>query len=283
MARAIWSGSISFGLVNIPIKLVGAITDKDIHFNQLHEQDGARIRYRKFCAKDDIEVPNEDIVKGYEIAQGQYVTFSDEELESADPKAARTVDIQDFVALDEIDPTYFDKPYYLIPDKNANKAYALLLQALEKSKKVGIARMVMREKEYLVALRSLGGVLMMETMHFAEEVVPPESLADEIKADEGAVDKRQLQLAQSIIDSLTTEFDPEKYENTHRQKLLDLIEAKAAGKQIVVEPTQPVSVKTADLLGALEKSLAMAKAQATKEKAKPTRAKAVVHPRKRSS
>lgn len=267
MARAIWSGSISFGLVNIPIKLTGAIVDKDIHFNQLHEQDGARIRYKKFCAKDNVEVSNEDIVRGYEISQGQYVTFTDEELEAADPKAARTVDIQDFVALDQIDPSYFDKPYYLVPDKNAHKAYALLLAALTKSKKVGIARMVMREKEYLVAIRALSGVLCLETMHFAEEVVPPESLVDEVKADDVAIDKRQLELAQGIITSLTTDFEPEKYENTYRKKVLELIEAKAEGKQIVTEPEAPVSVKTADLLGALEKSLALAKTQAAKPKA----------------
>lgn len=271
MARAIWSGSISFGLVNIPIKLVGAIQDKDIHFNQLHEQDGARIRYKKFCAKDDLEVPNEDIVKGYEIAAGQYVTFTDEELEAADPKAARTVEIQDFVELEQIDPTYFDKPYYLLPDKNANKAYALLLAALEKSRKVGIARMVMRDKEYLVALRSLKGVLVMETMHFAEEVVDPVKVAKEAEVGDVAVDKRQLQLAESIIDSLTTDFDPEKYENTYRKKVMEMIEAKAAGKQVVVQPEAPVSLKTADLLGALEKSLALAKEQskvATKAPAK---------------
>jgi DNA end-binding protein Ku len=275
MARAIWSGSISFGLVNIPIKLTSAIQDKDIHFNQLHEQDGARIRYKKFCSKDEKEVSNEDIVKGYEIAQGQYVTFTDEELEAADPKGSRTVDIQDFVALSEIDPTYFDKPYYLVPDKNAHKAYALLMAALEKSGKVGIARMVMREKEYLVALRPIQGVLTMETMHFADEVIPPSSLVDEVKAEDNPVDKKQLALAESIIESLTAEFDPEKYENTYRTKVMELIEQKAAGKEIVVEPHVPVSLRTADLLGALEKSLAMAKAASKKpvkkEKAAPSR------------
>lgn len=280
MARAIWSGSISFGLVNIPIKLTGAVTDKDIHFNQLHEQDGARIRYRKFCAKDDMEVPNEDIVKGYEIAQGQYVTFSDDELEAADPKAARTVEIQDFVELAQIDPTFFDNPYYLVPDKNAHKAYALLLAALEKSDKVGIARMVMREKEYLVAIRALQGVLMLQTMRFHEEVVPPSSLVDEVKAEDNPVDKRQLQLAEGIIDSLTADFDPEKYENTHRKKLMEIIERKAAGKKIVVEPHVPASLRTSDLLGALEKSLAMAKAQA--KKPQPGKEKAVAT-RKRGS
>ena len=281
MARAIWSGSISFGLVNIPVKLVGAVSDKDIHFNQLHEQDGARIRYKKVCAKDGHEVPNEDIVKGYEIRSGHYVTFTDEELDAADPKAARTLDIEDFVDLDQIDPAFFDKPYYMVPDKNANKAYALLLAALEKSGKVGIARMVMHSKEYLVAIRAMKGVLMMETMHFAEEVVPPESIADEVKADDVAVDKRQLELAQQIIDSLSRDFEPEKYENHHRKRLLELIEQKAEGKEIVVEPDVPVSVRTADLLGALEKSLAHAKTKAAP--AKEPKAKAVAHPRKRGA
>lgn len=281
MARAIWSGSISFGLVNIPIKLVGAVSDKDIHFNQLHEQDGARIRYRKVCAKDGQEVPSEDIVKGYEIRSGHYVTFTDEELEQADPKAARSLDIEDFVELDQIDPTFFDKPYYLVPDKNANKAYALLLAALEKSKKVGIARMVMHSKEYLVAIRALKGVLVMETMHFAEEVVPPESIADEVKADDVVVDKRQLELAQQIIDSLSRDFEPEKYENHHRKRLLELIERKAEGKEVVVEPDVPVSVRTADLLGALEKSLAHAKTRSAAKE--PRKEKAAPHARKRGS
>jgi DNA end-binding protein Ku len=281
MARAIWSGSISFGLVNIPIKLVGATSDKDIHFNQLHEQDGARIRYKKVCAKDGDEVPNEDIVKGYEIRSGHYVTFTDEELDAADPKGARTLDIEDFVELDQIDPAYFDKPYYMVPDKNAHKAYALLLAALAKSQKVGVARMVMHSKEYLVAIRAMKGVLMMETMHFAEEVVPPESIADEVKVDDVAVDKRQLELAQQIIDSLSRDFEPEKYENHHRKRLLELIEQKAEGKEIVVEPDVPVSVRTADLLGALEKSLAHAKTKSVARK--EPKAKPVAHARKRGS
>jgi DNA end-binding protein Ku len=262
MARAIWSGSISFGLVNIPIKLVGATTDKDIHFNQLHEQDGARIKYQKVCAKDGDVVPNEDIVKGYEIRAGHYVTFTDEELDAADPKAARTVDIEDFVELEQIDPQFFDKPYYLVPDKNAHKAYGLLLAALRKTNKVGVARMVMHAKEYLVAVRALDGVLMMETMHFAEEVVPPSAVADDVKAGDHAVDKKQLDLAEQIIASLTKDFDPAKYENHHRKRVLELIERKAEGKDVVVAPEVPISVKTSDLLGALEQSLAQAKVRA---------------------
>jgi len=272
MARAIWSGSISFGLVNIPIKLVGAVSDKDIHFNQLHEQDGARIKYKKVCAKDGHEVPNEDIVKGYEIRSGHYVTFTDEELDAADPKGSRTVDIEDFVELEQIDPQFFDKPYYMVPDKNAHKAYALLLQALRKSSKVGVARMVMHAKEYLVAVRALDGVLMLETMHFADEVVAPSSIAEDVKVDDVAVDKRQLELAEQIIASLTKDFDPSKYENHHRKRVMELIEQKAEGKDVVVAPEVPVSLRTADLLGALEQSLAAAKVRAVAKPAggKPT-------------
>jgi DNA end-binding protein Ku len=273
MARAIWSGSINFGLVNIPIKLVTAVREKTIHFNQLHEKDGARIKYKKVCSKDGEEVPAEDIVRGYEIRSGQYVTFTDEELEAADPKASRTIEIQDFVDLPEIDPAFFDKPYYLVPDKAAGKAYALLLAALKDTNKVGIARVVMHGKENLVALRALEGVLMMETMHFAEEVTPPEKIAEEVKAEDITVDKRQLELAKQIIDSLSNPFEPEKYENTHRKKVLELIEQKAEGKQVVVEPEVPVSLRTADLLGALEKSLAAAKTRHPPSK----KEKAVVH------
>lgn len=260
MARAIWSGSISFGLVNIPIKLATAVRDKDLHFNQLHEQDGGRIRYKKVCSKDGLEVPNEDIAKGYEVASGQYVTLTDEELEAADPKAARTVDIEDFVAQEEIDPAYYDKPYYLVPDKNAHKAYALLLEALTASRKVGIARMVMREKEYLVAIRAKEGALVLETMHFAEEIVPVSSLKEDL-GDPAAVpvDKRQLALAQQLIESLTAQFEPEKYKNAHRERLLELIERKAAGHKIVVEPAAVPAGRTADLLVALEASLAKAR------------------------
>jgi DNA end-binding protein Ku len=281
MARAIWSGSISFGLVNIPIKVVGAVSDKDIHFNQLHEQDGARIKYKKVCSKDGEEVPAEDIVRGYEIRSGQYVTFTDEELEAADPKASRTVEIQDFVDLPEIDPAFFDKPYYLVPDKAAGKAYALLLAALRDTNKVGVARVVMHGKENLVALRALEGVLMMETMHFAEEVTPPEKIAEEVKAGDIAVDKRQLELAKQIIESLSSPFEPEKYENTHRKKVLELIEQKAEGRQVVVEPEVPVSVRTADLLGALEKSLAAARTRHGEKDGKEPGKKVVAHPRKR--
>jgi DNA end-binding protein Ku len=262
MARTLWSGSISFGLVNIPVKVQGAITDKDVRFHLLHAEDGSRVRFKRVCAKDGHELDQEDIVKGYEVARGQYVTFTDEELENVDAKAARTIDIQHFVALSEIDPAYYEKPHYLVPDKNAEKAYGLLLGALKKTKKVAIARMVMREKEHLVAIRAKGDILLMETMHFADEVVPPEAVAQEVAVKPAEADKKQVEMAEKIIEAMTVEFDPNEYENKHRDRILDLIEQKAAGKEVVIEPEAQVSTKAVDLLTALETSLAQARQKA---------------------
>ena len=256
MARAIWSGSINFGLVNIPIKLVTAIREKDIKFNQLHEKDGSRLQYKKVCAKDNEEVPNDQIIKGYEIASGQYVTLTDEELEAADPKATRNVEIEDFVDQVQIDPIYYDKPYYLVPDKNAHKAYRLLLESLIESDKVGIARMVMHDKEHLVAIRAREGALVMDTMHFHDEVVGVASLQEDLQDDSGPADKRQVALAQQLIESLSSEFKPKKYKDTHRERVQEIIEKKAAGKKIVAVAAAKPSGRSADLLVALEASLA---------------------------
>jgi DNA end-binding protein Ku len=267
MARALWSGSISFGLVNIPVKVATAVSEKEVRFHMLHGRDGARIRLRRVCSKDGAEVPNEDIVRGYEVARGEYVTFTDQEIEAADPKAARTIDIQEFVALDEIDPAYYDRPYYLLPDKNADKAYALLLAAMQRTGKVAIARVVMREKEYLVALRPKGRALMMETMHFADEVVPDEKAAEEVKATAKDVDAKQLALAERLIESLTEPFQPAKHRNTHRDKLLALVEAKVKGHKVVVEPLSAPPVRTVDLLAALESSLSKTRHRQGAEKA----------------
>ena len=259
MARAIWSGSINFGLVNIPIKLVTAVRDKDLKFNQLHEKDGARIRYKKVCAKDGEEVPNDEIVKGYEISAGHYVKLTDEELEAADPKATRQVEIEDFVDQVQIDPMYYDKPYFLVPDKNAHKAYRLLLEALVETDKVGLARMVMHDKEHLVAIRARDGALVMETMYFHDELVPVSSLKEELEGETGPTDKRQIALAQQLIESLSAEFEPKKYKDHHRERVQEIIEKKSAGKKIVAEPVSAPAGRTADLLVALEASLAKAK------------------------
>src|SRR5436309_11862234 len=176
MPRSIWRGAISFGLVNVPVKLYSAVSKKTVRFNQLHAADGARIQQKRVCSKDGEEVPFEEIVKGYEISPDTYVMIEPEELEALDPKKTRTIDIVDFVDLDEIDPLYYEHPYYLAPDTGASKAYKLLLSALEQTNKVAIARVVIRSKEYLTAIRPANGVLTMETMLFTDELVPVDSL-----------------------------------------------------------------------------------------------------------
>ena len=206
MPRAIWSGAISFGLVNVPIKLFTATSQKDVRFHQLHDKDGARIQQKRVCSKDGEEVPMEHIVKGYEVSRDKYVLITPEELDALDPKATRTIDILDFVDLDEIDPVYFDSTYYMVPEKGAGKAYALLLEAMRKSKKVAIARVVLRQKQHLVALRPLRNALSMETMLYADEVVSPETL--EGLPEDVEVTDRELAMAQQLIDSLADDFKP---------------------------------------------------------------------------
>ena len=215
MARSIWRGAISFGLVNVPVKLYSAVSKKTVRFNQLHDSDGARIQQKRVCSQDGQEIPFENIVKGYEISPDRYVVISPEELEALDPKKTRTIDIEDFVDLDEIDPLFYDHPYYLAPDTGAAKAYQLLLTALEESKKVAIARVVIRSKEYLTAIRPANGLLTMETMLFADELVSPDQI-EELPDEDIKTTKREVDMARQLIDSLTTEFDPSKYRDEYR-------------------------------------------------------------------
>jgi DNA end-binding protein Ku len=260
MARAIWSGAISFGLVNIPVKLYSAVSKKTVRFHQLDAESGQRIRQQRINPESGEEVPYEQIIKGYEIGPDRYVTITPDELESLEPQKTRTIDIEDFVELDEIDPIFYDHPYYLAPDTGAGKAYRLLLDAMQEAGKVAIARVVIRSKENLVAIRPHGGVLTMETMLFADEVIPPDSL-EELSATDGdqKTSKRELDMAQQLIDSLTSEFEPEKYHDEYRERVLDLIERKAQGETVVIEapPEEPKEVP--DLMAALEASIASAK------------------------
>jgi DNA end-binding protein Ku len=210
MARAIWSGSISFGLLNVPVKLYSAVSKKNVSFRELRAEDGSRIRHKRVAEADGEEVPYEEIVKGYEIAPEQYVVLTREELEELDPKKTRAIEIQDFVDLDEIDPIYFDHPYYLGPDKGAEKAYALLVKAMADSNKVAIARFVLRNKENLAAIRPMDGVLTMATMRFADEVVSPEELDGVLTEDGEAPKKQELEMAKQLIESLAGDFEPTK-------------------------------------------------------------------------
>jgi DNA end-binding protein Ku len=257
MPRSIWSGAISFGLVNVPVKLFSAVSRKTVRFHQLHDKDGMRIQQKRICPADGEEVPYDSIVKGYEISPDRYVVIEPEELEALDPKKTRAIEIQEFVDLEEIDPIYFDHPYYLAPDKGAAKAYKLLLQAMEDTSKVAIARVVIRQKENLVAIRATGNVLTMATMVFHDEVVSPDTLDEIPEDDEASVSDREVQMAQQLIGSLTAPFEPEKYHDEYRERVLQLIEAKAAGEEIAVQPAEE-PVKVPDLMAALEQSLAAA-------------------------
>jgi DNA end-binding protein Ku len=263
MARAIWTGSISFGLLNVPVKLYSAVSKKSVSFRELRESDGSRVRHKRVAEADGEEVAYEDIVKGYEIAPDQFVTITREELEELDPKKTRAIEIHDFVDLDDIDPIYFDHPYYLGPDKGAEKAYKLLVDAMDESRKVAIARFVLRNRESLAALRPMEGLLTMATMRFADEVVAPDEIGAEIGAEEdGKPQKRELDMAKTLIDSLTSDFEPDKYRDEYREELLALIERKAKGEKIVAADTEePQPTKAPDLMAALEESLAAVKGE----------------------
>ena len=257
MPRPIWSGAISFGLVNVPVKLYSATSSKDVRFHQLDGKSKSRIKQKRVSMATGEEVPYEDIVKAYEIAPDNYVTIAPEELEALDPKATKTIDIEDFVDLDQIDPVYYERPYYLVPDKGGQKAYALLRNAMRETNKVGIARVVLRTKQYLAAIRPKDDALVMETMLFADEVNPLDEL--DLPGPDVDVTEREEKMARSLIDSLSTEFEPEKYHDEYRERVLELIEQKASGQEIVVEEAAEEAPRVVDLMAALEASLAAVK------------------------
>jgi DNA end-binding protein Ku len=273
MPRAIWSGAISFGLVNIPVKLYSAVSRKTVRFHQIDAESGGRVRQKR-VGPDGEEVAYEQIVKGYEIGPDRYVTITPEELESLEPQKTRTIDIEDFVDLEQIDPIFYDHPYYLAPDTGAAKAYRLLVDAMEESGKVAVARVVIRSKEHLVAIRPRDGALAMETMLFSDEVISPESL-EELAAADGDVKTtdRELTMAQQLIASLSSDFEPEKYRDEYRDRVLDLIERKAQGETIVIEEPTAEPQQVPDLMAALEASIANAKKPAPKKRA-PAKKKA---------
>src|SRR5215204_1452061 len=232
MPRAIWTGSISFGLLNVPVKLYSAVSKKSVSFRELRESDGSRVRHKRVAEADGKEVDYNDIVKGYEIAPEQYVVITRDELEELDPKKTRAIEVLDFVDLDDIDPIYFDHPYYLGPDKGAERAYALLVKAMDDSRKVAVCRFVLRNRESLAALRPMSGVLTMATMRFADEVVQPNEIEEVFGEDGEKPQKRELEMARALIDSLTSDFEAGKYKDEYREELLALIERKAKGEAI---------------------------------------------------
>ena len=258
MARAIWSGSISFGLVNVPVKLFSAVSPKEVRFHMVHDADGARIKQKRICSADGREIPYEHIAKGYEISPGRYVVISREELEKLDPQATKTIDIEEFVELSDIDPIYYETSYYLVPDRGAARAYSLLFHALKDAQKVGIARVVLRTKQYLCAVRPLGKVLALSTMLYADEINSQSDL-EGLPSAEAKPKQRELQMAEQLVDSLAAKFEPEKFKDEYREKVLELIHQKAEGRQIKFAPPQRGPAKVVNLMDALRASLAAGK------------------------
>jgi len=256
MPRSIWTGAISFGLVTVPVKLYSAVQRKTVRFHQLSGTSGVRIQQKRVDPQTGDEVPYEDIVKGYEIGPDRYVVIQPEELEALDPKKTKTIEIEDFVELSQIDPIYYDHPYYLAPGAGGAKPYRLLLEAMEETGKVAIAKVVIRSKEQLVAIRPMGDVLNMSTMLFADEVVDPDTIDDIPRDGEVSATDRELDIAKQLVDSLAGEFEPEQYRDTYREEVLALIERKAAGEEVAVQPAkEEEAAPVPDLMSALKASL----------------------------
>lgn len=261
MPRAIWTGSISFGLLNVPVKLYSAVSKKNVSFRELRDTDSSRIRHKRVAEADGEEVAYENIVKGYEVAPESYVIITKADFEEIDPKKTRAIEIQDFVDLDQIDPIYFDHPYYLGPDKGAERAYALLTKAMKDQGKVAVARFVLRNKENLAAIRAMDGVLTMATMRFADEVVSPDEITDVIPDGVEEPRKAEVDMAKQLIDQLSNDFDPAAYKDEYREELLAMIERKAKGEIVEVESEAPKPTRAPDLMAALEESLASVRSE----------------------
>src|ERR671935_625350 len=267
MARSIWTGTISFGLVSIPVRMFPATESKELRFHFLHKDDLVPIGYDKVRKDTGEHVDADEIVRGFEIEKGRYVPITDEDLDRLDIELTRSVDICDFVDLDEIDPIYFRKGYYLLPQDGAEKPYQLLVQALEETGKVAIAKVVIRKKQHLACVRTYEGALLLETMYFEDEVRRPESLDGEVKA--AKLQKAELEMARSLVQNLSEPFDPSKYDDTYRKELLDLIKAKAKGMDLP-EP-QEEEAPVIDLMAALRESVEQTKKQRRPAAKKPAR------------
>src|SRR5919202_5920384 len=258
MARAIWRGSISFGLVNIPIALYPATRREELKFRLLRKSDLSPVSYKRVAEKDGKEVPWDEIVKGYEYEKGKYVVLKNEDFQRVDLEATQTVDIQDFVELEEIDPMYFYKPYYLEPQKGGDKAYALLRDSLKESNKVGIAKVVIKTRQYLAGVKPEDGALVLELMHFADELADPEKLHVPKKLEAG---KRELDMARALINSMSSKWTPEKYHDDYREAVMKVIEEKVehGGEEIAEKPKKaPKPTKVIDLVSVLQQSLQQA-------------------------
>jgi DNA end-binding protein Ku len=257
MRRPIWTGAVSFGLVNVPVKLFSAIAPKAVHFHLLHDADGARIHQRRVCSLDEQEVPYEHVVRGFEVSKGRYVTVTPEELAALDPEATRTIDIEAFVDLADIDPIYYEQTYHVLPGDRAEKAYSLLFAAMKAEGKVAIARFVMRTKQYLCALRPMDQALSLSTMLYEDEIVPLSEI--EAAPRHIAPSARELSMAEQLVQQLATAFEPSRYHDEHRERVLELIEKKAEGEAIEAPLAPAPHAEVVDIMQALRASLAAAK------------------------
>jgi DNA end-binding protein Ku len=290
MARALWSGALNFGLVNVPVAMFSAVRDLDVHFNQLHEPDGSPIETRRVCAHEQKEVPWDEIARGFELDDGRWVLLSDADLEAAAPRKSHTIDIESFVEEQEIDPVYFDRPYLLVPEnESAARAYALLGEAMRSSGKVALGRFVMRAKEHLVSVRPRAELLTLTTMRFHDEVRASAEIAEQIDAAAVPTDE-QIENAMSIIEELNVPFDPTSYHDEHRAHLERIIKRKSKGQKISAPAPKPAELEPVltapDLMGALEQSLARIRGEAAgkkKKKGKKTPASATPKSRSRPS
>ena len=250
MPRAIWTGSISFGLVNVPVRLYSAISEHKLHFHFVHEPDQSPIGYQKLCKLEDKPVPDDEVLKAFEFEPGEYVLMEDEDFEAARAEGYHTIEITDFVPYEQVDPIYFARTYYLGPEKGGEKVYSLLLRALEDSELAGISKFVLRDRQYLGALRVRDGVITLEQLYFADEIRP----LDEIKPPKTKVTKEELAMAEQLIDNFAGDFKPEKYKDTYRDALCEIIRAKRAGKQVrAIAPDEEEAPP--DLLEALRASI----------------------------
>jgi|RhiMethySRZTD1v2_1073278.scaffolds.fasta_scaffold343113_2 DNA end-binding protein Ku len=258
MARPVWSGSISFGLVNVPVRAYTAVRDHDVHFHQIDKDSGARVRNRKVSEKTGKEVESEDIEMGFEVRQGRYVTFDKRELEELKPESTKAVEVTDFVELEAIDPIYYERTYWLAPGNGGEKAYQLLLAAMEERGRAAIGSVVMRNKQYLAAIRPLDTVLAMSTMRFADEVVPRKDV-DELPSRRAKPEAKALRMATQLVDSLASEWDPRQYHDTYTEELRQRIADKQAGKELTVAHEKEPTAKVVDLMEALAASVESAK------------------------
>jgi DNA end-binding protein Ku len=252
-----WTGAISFGLVYVPVKMFTAARSQDVRFNQLHATDGSRVEMKRFCRDEQVEIPFDEIVKGYEVGTDRYVTITPQELDELAPRVTEGIEIEEFVALSEIDPVYFEQSYYLVPDKGGAKAYALLVNAMRETNRIALGRVVLRQKQYLVALRPAGDALSMATLYYPDEVVSQDAL-DGLPRELPEVGPRELAMARQLIETLSADFEPSKYHDEYREKVLDLIERKAEGEEIVFAPRETETLRVVDLMAALEASIAAA-------------------------